>query len=386
MKYLPCILNRAFRESEMSAVPPLDLKRTVSVIIPLYNTEKYVAECIESVLDQTLQDLEVLVIDDGSRDHSAAIVEQIARRDSRVRLLRHPGGANLGVSRTRRLGIMEASSEYLAYLDADDAFEPMKLERQVSLMKARPACLLCHTGIKGAAVGLEDQELSTLLEAQAKEFVHHWNGFRPGICEYLFLDRDNALSSNVICNSSVLAVTEAVRSTAAATRQVFQAEDFLQWTLLGVKGPFVFTPEPLTRYRVHAESASYLDSREHLRTLYRMVEFLLSLHALTDDPGLRNRAERELLQNLLYIRDIYAEGAANRTADSLSALHQSPAGRDDFSWDHSALERQMQIRELQDKVDVLTDRLATIRSSKVYRGLVKVRNLFNGIKPASVTT
>ena len=67
-----------------------------------------------------------------------------------------------------------------------------------------------------------------------------------------------------------------------------------------------------------------------------MVEFLLSLHALTDDPGLRNRAERELLQNLLYIRDIYAEGAADRTASSLSESRQAPAGRDEFSWDHSA--------------------------------------------------
>ena len=116
----------------MSAVPPSDLKRTVSVVVPLYNTEKYIAECIESVLDQTLRDLEVLVIDDGSRDRSMEIVEEIASQDSRVRLLRHPGGANLGVSRTRRLGIMEAKGEYLAFLDADDAFEPSKLERQVA--------------------------------------------------------------------------------------------------------------------------------------------------------------------------------------------------------------------------------------------------------------
>lgn len=120
----------------------------VSVVVPLYNTEKYIAECIDSVLNQTLRDLEVLVVDDGSRDRSREIVEELARRDSRVRLLRHPGGVNLGVSRTRRLGITEASGDYIAYLDADDAFEPSKLEEQVGLMKAYPSCLLCHTGIK----------------------------------------------------------------------------------------------------------------------------------------------------------------------------------------------------------------------------------------------
>src|ERR1700722_19602977 len=134
----------------------------VSVITPLYNTEKYIGECIGSVLDQTLRDVELLVIDDGSRDRSTEIVEEIARRESRVRLLRHPGGVNLGVSRTRRLGIMEASGEYIAFLDADDAFEPSKLEHQIELLKAHPRCVLCNTGIKARTVPTGDQERSRL--------------------------------------------------------------------------------------------------------------------------------------------------------------------------------------------------------------------------------
>ena len=208
----------------MTAVRPSNVKRTVSVVVPLYNTEKYIEECISSVLDQTLRDLEVLVVDDGSRDRSVEIVEEIARRDKRVRLLRHPGGVNLGVSRTRRLGITEASGEYIAYLDADDAFEPTKLERQVSLMKTHPACLLCHTGIRSVAVPLEDQELSRLLESQgkasiesqAKNFSDYWNSVLPRIAEYSFLDRPDALKSNAICNSSVLVVAAAVRRAASS--------------------------------------------------------------------------------------------------------------------------------------------------------------------------
>jgi glycosyltransferase involved in cell wall biosynthesis len=224
----------------------------VSVITPVYNTEKYIAECIDSVLNQTLKDVEVLVIDDGSRDRSAEIVEEIARRDSRVRLLRHPGGINLGVSRTRRLGIMEASGEHIAFLDADDAFERTKLEQQVDLMNARPECVMCHTAIRVMTVPLDDPERSRLLEAEAESVLNHFNRPREDGAGYSLLDRDDFLRENFICNSSVLAKAAAVRSVPAATRQLYQYEDWVQWTLLSAKGPFVFIPEPLTRYRLNA--------------------------------------------------------------------------------------------------------------------------------------
>jgi glycosyltransferase involved in cell wall biosynthesis len=368
----------------MSTVSSSGLKHTVSVVTPLYNTEKYVAECIGSALDQTLRDVEVLVVDDGSRDRSAEIVEEIARRDSRVRLLRHPGGVNLGVSRTRRLGIMEASGEYIAFLDADDAFEPTKLEQQVSLMRAHPACLVCHTGVTAMPVPFEDHEVSRELEAQAKVISDHWNGFRPEITEYSFLDRPNALISNVICNSSAFAVAAAVRSAAAATRQAFQAEDFVQWALLATRGPFLFTPEPLTRYRVHAEASSYRVDRDYLKQLYRLIEFLLTLHALTDDHGLRARTESELLNILGLIRGVYAEGAASGTVGSLPESQQPVGTFTKSSWENSALELRSQVDHLQAQVNFLSERLATIRSSRVYRSLVKIRNLMNGIKPETV--
>jgi glycosyltransferase involved in cell wall biosynthesis len=383
VKYVPCT-EPCFKESEMSAVPPSGVKRTVSVVIPLYNTEKYVAECIGSVLDQTLRDLEVLVVDDGSQDRSAEIVKEIARRDDRVRLLRHPGGVNLGVSRTRRLGITEASGEYIAYLDADDAFEPTKLERQVSLMKAHPACLLCHTGVNVMTIPLEDKASSSLLEAQAKFFFDVWNRFQPEITEYSFLDRQDALRANLVCNSSALTVAAAVRSAAVATRQVFQSEDFVQWILLAAKGPFIYTPERLTRYRVHSASSSYPIAKEYLRYFYSLIEMLLTLHVLTDNPGLRASAESELLCTLAHIRNAYAEGVPSGTADSPPESRPLPGNFEGSSWGHSALELQSQVNHLQAQVRAMSERLAAIRSSSVYRGLVKVRNLLNGIKPGAI--
>ena len=270
----------------MSALTPSGVKPTVSVVIPLYNTEKYVAECIESALDQTLRDLEVLVVDDGSQDRSLEIVEEIARRESRVRLLRHPGGANLGVSRTRRLGILEAAGHYIAFLDADDAFEPSKLERQVSLMRANPACVMCHTSMRPIMGHIDDQNISQYSQGRAQHILNLWNGFRPEVTVYSFLDRPDALKIAHICNSSVLAEAVALRTTPAATRQLFQYEDWVQWVLLSTKGPFVFTPEPLTRYRLHAESASYPIHLNSLKDPYSMIEFLLMIC-----PHERHRAQ-----------------------------------------------------------------------------------------------
>jgi glycosyltransferase involved in cell wall biosynthesis len=365
----------------------------VSVVIPLYNTEKYIVECVESVLNQTLREFEVLVVDDGSRDSSARIVEEIARRDGRVRLLQHPGGINLGVSRTRRLGIEEASGDYIAFLDADDAFEPSKLERQVRLMKAHPACVMCHTAILAVTVPVDDPERLRLLASEAERTSNHFNHPWSDPTEYLLLECGDALRRNCICNSSVLARAEAIRSAPAATRQLFQYEDWAQWTLLSTKGPFVYTPEPLTRYRLHPESSTYQTYQNVLRHLYSTVEFSLALHVLTDDADLRMRAEWVLFSNLARIAAIYADRDPGQTAP----LPESTRPLDQF--DKSSHERSLiracsqlnylnvkvndlnaRINDLNAEVKSLTERLTTIRSSKVYQGLVKVRKFMDKIK------
>jgi len=347
----------------------------VSVITPLYNTEKYIAECIDSVLNQTLKDVEMLVVDDGSRDRSAEIVVTIARRDSRVRLLQHPGGVNLGVSRTRRLGIMEASGDYIAYLDADDAFEPTKLERQVDLLKSHPQCLLCHTAIKAMAAPAEDLERSKLIESQAQEMTDYFNGFRPQLLEYTFLELPEALRSNIICNSSVLARTEAIRSAPAATEQMFQYEDWVQWVLLSAKGPFVYTPEPLTRYRLHSESSSFSIYKNLLRHLYSQIEFLLSVNVLTDDTKIKARAESELIYCVSRIRGIYENQTHGVAGGSVDAPTQSPGNTLESAWAKSAIQLQSEVNDLKETVRSLSATIATIRSSRVYQGLSKIRKV-----------
>lgn len=105
----------------------------ISVVIPLYNKEKSIAQTLECVLNQTYKDFEVIVVDDGSKDNSAAIVE--AFNDERIRLVRQKNG---GVSAARNRGTAEARGEYVAFLDADDAWKQNHLESITNLIHQFP--------------------------------------------------------------------------------------------------------------------------------------------------------------------------------------------------------------------------------------------------------
>ena len=92
----------------------------VSVIIPVYNTEEYIGETLNSIINQTLKDIEIIVINDGSTDNSLRIINEYAQRDSRITVFTQ---ANQGLSLTRNKGIIEARGEYIYFMDSDDLLE-----------------------------------------------------------------------------------------------------------------------------------------------------------------------------------------------------------------------------------------------------------------------
>lgn len=101
----------------------------VSVIIPVHNAEKYLEQCLSSILGQTLKDIEVICVDDNSTDGSTEILERFSKEDSRLRVLQSP---SLGAGGARNIGLASAQGEYLSFLDADDFFEPDMLESAVA--------------------------------------------------------------------------------------------------------------------------------------------------------------------------------------------------------------------------------------------------------------
>ena len=107
------------------------IKSLVSVVIPAYNAERFIAQTIESVIAQTYQKLEILVIDDGSSDSTANIVQYYIKKDTRITLIQQ---ANAGVAAARNRGIEKALGEFIAPIDADDIWFPEYLEAQLPLM------------------------------------------------------------------------------------------------------------------------------------------------------------------------------------------------------------------------------------------------------------
>lgn len=110
----------------------------VSFIIPIYNVEKYLSECVESILAQTYSDFEILLVDDGSPDNCPALCDEWARKDNRIKALHKPNG---GLSDARNYGLDHAQGDYLVFVDSDDFWvEKDCLERLMNVVYAHPEC------------------------------------------------------------------------------------------------------------------------------------------------------------------------------------------------------------------------------------------------------
>lgn len=231
----------------------------VSVVIPAYNAEAYIGACLQSLLAQTLVDWEALVVDDGSTDGTPSLVEALALRDRRIRLFRQ---SNAGVAAARNLAITHATSESLAFLDADDVWSPVYLETMLALLEGQQVdvayCRVQHIDASGApspdpgwwrAYGrLESREF----------FVHQYRD--------LFL-----VPSSVVLRASVLdrhgAFDESLRA----------AEDGELWLRLAEAGcTFYSSREVLCGYRRHSSSLSRDGPVNFWASMHAFPRFALS--------------------------------------------------------------------------------------------------------------
>ncbi|MCB1159960.1 MAG: glycosyltransferase, partial [Leptospiraceae bacterium] len=114
----------------------------VSIIIPSYNREEYLISCIDSVLEQSFQDFELILVDDGSVDNSFKLMQSYQEKDKRVICIEQE---HSGVSRARNTGIYKSKGEWIAFLDSDDTWHPEKLEKQLAYHSLHTDCQISQT-------------------------------------------------------------------------------------------------------------------------------------------------------------------------------------------------------------------------------------------------
>lgn len=121
----------------------------ISIIVPVYNAENFIVETMDSVLVQTYHNWELLLVEDCSSDNTVTLIQQYMEKtgDPRIRLIRQP--SNMGAARARNRGLREANGRYISYLDADDLWEPEKLEKELAFMKEKDA-VFAFTGYEFA--------------------------------------------------------------------------------------------------------------------------------------------------------------------------------------------------------------------------------------------
>ena len=192
---------------------------TISIITPAYNCEKYLEEAVNSVLAQTVQDWELLIIDDCSRDGTYRCMQKLALKDSRIRIFQN--ARNIGAAATRNFGIRQAKGQWIAFLDSDDLWRKEKIQKQMTILEKHPDARFLFTG----SAFIEDDGMTIAHTLHVPEKIN----------------RKKLLKQNVISCSSILIRRELMLE--------FH-EDFATWLSILSEVPWAYSvDEPLLIYR-----------------------------------------------------------------------------------------------------------------------------------------
>ncbi len=224
----------------------------ISVIIPAYNSERYIRLAIESVLCQSEQDFEIVVIDDGSTDGTLSIVKSLAEYDNRIRVITQPNSGKPSIA--RNAGIKNSSGDFVCFLDADDLYFPNKLEKQLKVFQKYPHLNLVFHDVKLFTENSSKDQGSYLVNtnfiANAKDYV---TAAQDGI----YLCKENFFNYMSVYSASLAIPNVMVRRSCLDAQAVWFPEDTAigedvdLWFRLALSNRLACIFECLSYYRRH---------------------------------------------------------------------------------------------------------------------------------------
>jgi glycosyltransferase involved in cell wall biosynthesis len=236
---------------KMSIIPK------VTVLMSVYNGEKYLREAIESILNQTFKDFEFLIIDDGSIDSTPEIIQSY--NDPRIRVIRND--ENLGLTKSLNIGLREAKGEYIARMDADDISVPERLEKQVLLLEKYPKIGVLGTNIQYIN---EFGNPSLILKWPQRDSLIKWQ-----LC---FM--------NPIAHPSVIIRRKLLADSGGYNEEITFGQDYDLWVRLSPKTHFENHKDILLHLRKTNENISFTKYREQ-----NEFGHLISKRAINDIAG-----------------------------------------------------------------------------------------------------
>jgi glycosyltransferase involved in cell wall biosynthesis len=251
-----------------------------SVIIPCFNHAAFVGEAIESILAQSMGDLELIVVDDCSRDNSKEVIEKFVASDPRVRSIYHE--VNQGISPTRDDAIRVANGQYLAFCDADDVWMPTKLARQLELLEKHPGHYVayCDAAIINEC-GIETGERFS------DQFPVPGNGsgrLFDKLCTRNFINIQTAiLRRECITEAGYFDDGEGIKL----------VDDWWFWLRVSYRNLFAYSDEVLAKYRVHQGSTGAVQ-----RPAYKINRIKLFHRILRHYPGISSKAKSEIYYHI----------------------------------------------------------------------------------------
>lgn len=234
----------------------------ISVVMPVYNARRYLAEAIESVLAQTLDDFEFICVDDGSTDGSSAILSDYARRDARVRIVSRP---NTGVWKALNDGIEASRGKLIARMDADDVSLPQRFEKQVAFLDAHPEVVAV-----GCPVLIIDADGAPL-----REMPH------PPRLTHDEIDSAHLTGGGQVFFHPTLLFRRDALEQVGLYRNWPAAQDLDLFLRLAEIGKLANIPDVLLKYRQHMGSVGHAKMAKQLETCREIVRQTYARRGLT---------------------------------------------------------------------------------------------------------
>ena len=235
------------------------MEEMVSIIIPTYNREKYIARAVQSILRQTYDRYEIIIVDDGSTDNTPEIIQKLKEKESRIRYIKLE--QNQGASHARNVGMQEAKYDYIAFLDSDDEWLPNKLELQMRRMLE-----------SSEETGLVFCRMSGITRDGKTRYITPHQDIEKEICEGNIFSR--LLRANVIGTPCMLVRRKCLEQVGGFKESLTCLEDW-EWVLRIAKNWLIgFVDEILVEVHklpgsVSMNAAGYLITRCYIVSLYR---------------------------------------------------------------------------------------------------------------------